>query len=271
MATEVGMDTGLIREFATKLDQSAQQLATVISSVTAIVGRIQSVWVGPDANEFVGWWNNQHRPALQSAHDSVAGLAQSARNNASAQDTVSDTHGGIFNSPTMMVVPPAVAGIAAAAASAAAAAATGAAAAAREAVVARFTAAYPVGSTVGSGECVGLFEKYTVNYNHTSEFYTKPFDDAAYDLYTHYHDIPGLSAAYQQIPAGSTPQPGDVVVWGPSLPGSQGYGHVAICTGQSGESFSVLQQNAVRHKVSTGTYSLKSGDILGYLRPNNLS
>lgn len=103
MATEIGMDADQVRGFAAKLDSSAQALTSVISGVNVIVSGLSHSWVGPDAEEFVGWWTNQHRPALQNAHDSVVGLATSARNNATEQDTASGggSQGGPGTSPTV--------------------------------------------------------------------------------------------------------------------------------------------------------------------------
>jgi hypothetical protein len=142
-------------------------------------------------------------------------------------------------------------------------------------VVNRFVSDYPVGSSVGPGDshgqCVGLFEEYTMNYVHTPEMFTGQFDGAAYDLYTHYHDIPGLSAAYAQLPASATPQPGDVAIWDSGTPYSGGYGHVAIVTGVNGTTVDVLQQNAVPDQVSTGSFTEGEPHLLGYLRPNTLS
>lgn len=110
MAPEIGMDADLVRAFATHLDAQAHALSSVITAVNGVVGSLSHSWAGADANEFIGWWNNQHRSALQGAHDSVAGLAQSARNNASAQDTASGVtgsggHAGSVAAPVAATTP----------------------------------------------------------------------------------------------------------------------------------------------------------------------
>jgi WXG100 family type VII secretion target len=86
---EIGMDPDAVRAVATKLDAQAQTLHGSIASIDHAVLHLQDAWVGPDAQAFHSWWMNQHKPALQRAHDSIAGLAQSARNNASEQDQAS--------------------------------------------------------------------------------------------------------------------------------------------------------------------------------------
>ncbi len=91
---EIGMDADQVRAFAAKVDSQASLISAVISTVNSLVGQLPHVWVGSDASEFVGWWMNKHRPALQSALDSITGLATSARNNADAQDLVSGVSTG---------------------------------------------------------------------------------------------------------------------------------------------------------------------------------
>jgi len=87
------MDVEAIRVLAAKLDGQAQRLTSVITHINGLVDGLPHVWSGPDAQDFVGWWQNKHRPALQGAHDSVAGLAQSAKNNAAEQEKTSSTSG----------------------------------------------------------------------------------------------------------------------------------------------------------------------------------
>jgi hypothetical protein len=73
---------------------------------------------------------------------------------------------------------------------------------------------------------------------------------------------------YERIPntATAVPQPGDIIIWGPSLPGSGGAGHIAVClqplpgTG----TFISIDQNwggPTVHKV-THTYAY----VVGWLR-----
>lgn len=87
--TEIGMDAVQVRDFAGKLDGQAAAIAGIIASVNRIVGGLEPIWVGKDAQDFAGWWTSQHRPALQKVHDSLHGLSVSARNNADDQDRAS--------------------------------------------------------------------------------------------------------------------------------------------------------------------------------------
>ncbi len=93
--SEAGMDVEVVRGIAAKLDGEAGRIAAVVTDVDRLLSGAHSDWLGRDAEQFVGWWNQQHRVALLALHDAIAGLAQSARNNASVQDTTSgSTEGG---------------------------------------------------------------------------------------------------------------------------------------------------------------------------------
>ncbi len=91
---EVGMDADVVRGLSSKLDVEAGRIATVVGDVDRLLSGIDAEWLGRDADQFIGWWRQQHRGALLTLHDAVAGLAQSVRNNASAQDTASSSSGG---------------------------------------------------------------------------------------------------------------------------------------------------------------------------------
>lgn len=93
MATHIGMDAGLIRESATRLDAQAAALSHAIGSVDAIVAQLSESWLGADARDFVECWQNQHRPAFQLARDAISDLAGSGRKNADQQDYASSAAG----------------------------------------------------------------------------------------------------------------------------------------------------------------------------------
>ena len=94
MAQESGMDVDAVRQIASKLDNQGESLLHAISSVDSLVTNIEQVWRGQDSSDFAGWWRQQHRPALVQASDAITGLAQSARNNAGAQDLASSQSNG---------------------------------------------------------------------------------------------------------------------------------------------------------------------------------
>jgi len=53
------------------------------------VTQAQDVWKGHDAEQFAGWWHDQHMPALSHAQQAIDGLGTSAINNANEQRQVS--------------------------------------------------------------------------------------------------------------------------------------------------------------------------------------
>ncbi len=80
-----GMDIGEVESLGHQLMNQGNAIQSVISAVDGIVNTLESVWKGPDATEFQGWWQSQHRPALVAAEAAVHGLGQSALNNAQQQ------------------------------------------------------------------------------------------------------------------------------------------------------------------------------------------
>jgi uncharacterized protein YukE len=79
------MDVNAIQALAGQLDAEAQRLVGIIGSVESLVRRAGAEWHGPSSIQFAADWHNRYRPAMQRAHDSIAGLASSARNNAAEQ------------------------------------------------------------------------------------------------------------------------------------------------------------------------------------------
>jgi WXG100 family type VII secretion target len=86
---KLGMDDDAVRTLAARLDEQAKAITGLVGQIDGVVFHIRAAWNGHDAESFVGWWHNQHRPALERAQDSISGLAQSARNNATAQERTS--------------------------------------------------------------------------------------------------------------------------------------------------------------------------------------
>lgn len=84
-----GMDVDAIRGMATQLDNQANSINSVINAIEGIINQMGESWRGPDATQFQGWWEQQHRPALHAAEAAISGLATSARNNAAQQEATS--------------------------------------------------------------------------------------------------------------------------------------------------------------------------------------
>jgi uncharacterized protein YukE len=79
------MDVDAVLHTSTQLKSQGEAIQHVITTVNQLVNQLPNIWKGKDAAEFEGWWNNQHRPALQHAADAIHGLGQSAYNNAQDQ------------------------------------------------------------------------------------------------------------------------------------------------------------------------------------------
>jgi uncharacterized protein YukE len=84
-----GMDIEAVSSLAGQLDTQANQIQSTIIAIDGIINSMEGSWKGPDAVEFQGWWQSQHRPHLHAAETAISGLAVSARNNVSAQQAAS--------------------------------------------------------------------------------------------------------------------------------------------------------------------------------------
>lgn len=89
MSNLIGMDAGEVRSLANRIRTQAEALQGVVGRIDGIAHQIAQAWQGPDATEFVGWWQHRHRVELLKAHESLVGLAQSADNNAAQQESAS--------------------------------------------------------------------------------------------------------------------------------------------------------------------------------------
>lgn len=90
MAHQTGMNIDQVRDYARQLDGQAEQIrGQLINQMNSILGGLEGNWAGPDFVQFKGWWEQEHRPRLMKIAEDIAGLAQSARNNAQEQEQVS--------------------------------------------------------------------------------------------------------------------------------------------------------------------------------------
>ena len=94
MGEMIGMDAGEVRNLAGQLKTQSETLATVLTGVDNLTFQIGNHWDGSDQQEFIASWQRVHRGSLVRAQEAVSGLAQSAYNNASAQDVTSGASGG---------------------------------------------------------------------------------------------------------------------------------------------------------------------------------
>lgn len=84
-----GMDVDAVTQAAGQLGQQADAINGVINAINGVVQNLPNIWKGQDATQFEGWWDSQHRPALQQAEEAIRGLRQSALNNVSQQQGAS--------------------------------------------------------------------------------------------------------------------------------------------------------------------------------------
>jgi uncharacterized protein YukE len=86
---KLGMDVDEVERVGHSLNQQADAIGHLISTVEGLVNSAHGAWQGNDSNQFLEWWHSQHRPALQQAEQAIRGLGQSAVNNAQDQRAVS--------------------------------------------------------------------------------------------------------------------------------------------------------------------------------------
>jgi len=84
-----GMDIDAVTSLTGQLDNQANQIQATIAAIDSIVSQMEGAWKGPDAVEFQGWWQGQHKPHMLAVEQAVLGLAQSARTNVAQQQQAS--------------------------------------------------------------------------------------------------------------------------------------------------------------------------------------
>ena len=89
---QLGMDVEAVESVGRQLKQSATSVDQIIGGLDKTVNGLLQLWEGPDAQRFVQSWPT-FRKSLIAAQASVAGLGQSALNNASEQRDASGVKG----------------------------------------------------------------------------------------------------------------------------------------------------------------------------------
>lgn len=87
----VGMEVDQVAAAGKALKDRSAEIDSVVAKLDGIVRTMPSVWDGPDSQQFVNDWWPDHKRMLVSASTRVAGLGQSALNNASEQREASGT------------------------------------------------------------------------------------------------------------------------------------------------------------------------------------
>lgn len=95
-----GMDVDQISAAGNALKERAADIDALVAKIDGIVRNMPGVWDGPDSQQFVNEWWPEHKRTLVAASAHVAGLGQSALNNASEQREVSGSSGGGIATPS---------------------------------------------------------------------------------------------------------------------------------------------------------------------------
>ncbi len=86
----MGMDVDLVEQVGASLKNIAHSdIAGLITRIEHQIQNAISHWDGKDAHDFMGWWQQQHKPRLQELQSAIEGLGTSAINNAREQRGVS--------------------------------------------------------------------------------------------------------------------------------------------------------------------------------------
>lgn len=96
---QMGMDVEAVESVGRQLKQSAASVDQIVATLDRTVSGLSSQWDGPDAQRFAQSWPT-FRKSLLVAQASVAGLGQSALNNASEQREASGAKGGPIVGPS---------------------------------------------------------------------------------------------------------------------------------------------------------------------------
>ena len=93
--SHMGMDVDAVEAAGRKLkDTYAAQILALLQKIDREIQALEAIWDGDDCREFVHTWWPEHRKGLQTAHDGICSLGQSAMRNAAAQRSASSGGGG---------------------------------------------------------------------------------------------------------------------------------------------------------------------------------
>lgn len=82
-----GLDVEQVRQLSGKLNQEANTIQGVLTTLTNQLGNTQ--WTGPDSDQFRNDWSGTHTAALQKVIQALQDASQRASQNASEQESAS--------------------------------------------------------------------------------------------------------------------------------------------------------------------------------------
>ncbi|MCU1578468.1 MAG: 28, gp28 [Rhodoglobus sp.] len=259
----LGMDVDQVAAAGKALKERAAEIDTLVSKLDGIVRSIHGVWEGPDSDQFVNDWWPEHKKTLVAASSHVAGLGQSALNNASEQRDASGNSGsgggggsGIppgVGTSTPFQQDPSVQQLA-----------TNKSAVDEWALGANGRG-IDVDHAYGN-QCVDVINDYAEKRFPGVSHGVSLGGGNAYQIFDNTN-----SPYFDKIPANGTPQPGDIVCIGQfPINGVPGNGHVAVVQSVENGVVHVLEQNGLNPTGVTQPGTVKAYElpyVQGYLRP----
>ncbi len=79
-----GLDVQQVRTLSTQLNQKAEEIEGILSTLTNTLGSTQ--WEGPDATAFRNEWSSTHTAALRQVINALRDASSKAQQNAAAQE-----------------------------------------------------------------------------------------------------------------------------------------------------------------------------------------
>lgn len=259
------MDATEVQDLGKRLSTTADSFGAIARQLDALVGKLPSVWNGPDASRFATEWN-QHHSALTAAQNRLTDVSQRVLHNVDDQNQTSSASGASVSTGSPVAAAPA-----ASTAPPAAPTSVGDNAARVRTFADNWNGKSIDYDGAYGNQCFDVFRQYSKDVVGNGNIAVGGSIKAA-DIYNHYNSN-GVAQYYDRIPAGQgQPQPGDVIVYAGTA-GNE-YGHVAVITSVNGPEYTVLQQSGTTPDKPAWeqTYSLTGTDtspILGYLRPKS--
>jgi len=263
----MGMDVDQVAASGNALKQRAADIDALVSKIDGIVRSMPGVWDGPDAQQFMNEWWPEHKKTLVAASSHVAGLGQSALNNAAEQSEASGTGGaasmtGFSTMPAHVSANPPGGSVA-------------------DGLFTRDVGAMGYSQialstwapgAVGRGidvdkaygnQCVDVINDYADHLYPGASHSATLGGGNAMDIYGHANP-----AYFDKVTPSDGPRPGDIICIGPNQYSS--VGHVAVVERVEGGQVHVIQQNGSNPTGTTyrGVVStVEMGAVQGYLRP----
>ncbi len=91
MSQFLGMNVeNILSQVVPGFENQSTAVREVISAVERLITTVQTDWKGRDSEMFVDRWTNQYKRPLEQLAEDLAGLANTAKSNAEAQQQQSD-------------------------------------------------------------------------------------------------------------------------------------------------------------------------------------